>query len=210
MFIFRNPVMAQNSVSSELIDSIMRHVVTDKIINITSEVTDSIIYVANDFLPWDSLSFYFPQRWLPANSQERDSIIYASNDFPVGSREDLYNCFYVFAFPITDSLFSISDRTYMLNQIREYGNIGYKVKIWNSKVLPFDYRKKTTYELERHYGYTLPILSKNLQYAVIRRYMLRNWDEYSGGYFGSFQTLIYKKQYNRWSRIFTGPLIIIN
>jgi hypothetical protein len=197
-------------VNDNTINELMNVVVKDTgcFLKIEQKKWNTGFYIADHYIPWDTFSFFFPKEWLPKTKSERDSIVYSNTDHRLWSPEFNYECFYVFAYPATDTLFSKTEAAYMAKQAKYTKNRPISFK--NKRFKLFNAHKYIDDDLELHYGYSLPIFSPALNKAIVRKYYLQTWDEVAKSYNGSFQTLYYRKdKRGNWILAFRGPIILM-
>jgi hypothetical protein len=154
------------------------------------------IMISREYWKWDiDLDFYFKLKYdsLPKTQKERMERLQSNLIDP-------YPSYYIFAYPITDSIFTNEDREFIKEQIRDTTKIDISC---NAEYIKFVSPKEGM--IHGHLFFK-PLFSKNHKYAIIRRY-----EDYliteSNSLSGESQTLYYK--YDRksgWVKIFTTPV----
>jgi hypothetical protein len=128
---------------------------------------------------------------LPKTEEERKERL-------KGNLIDAYRIWYVFAFPITDTLFSKKDRKFISKQMRD--------TTANTLPCTFEHTRLVKPKEGEMYGYYFckPVFDKDYKYSIIRKYT--NYDITADGtIFGEAQTLYYKYDKEKgWVRIFAG------
>ncbi len=154
------------------------------------------ITIADKYRIWNigvDVDFNLPGESLPKTEKERRSRL-------EGELIDPYRIWYVFAYPLTDTLFTKEDRDFISKQMKDtsimtFGYTSERIKLVGPK------------EGEIHaYYFCKPVFDRNYRYAIIRKY-----DNYTitedGTLFGSSQTLYYKNDKKKgWIRVFATPI----
>ncbi len=152
------------------------------------------IIVSNKYKKWNigvDVDFDVPGYALPTTRKEREERLKSEIIDP-------YKIWYVFAYPITDSLFTKEDKEYISRQMKDTTVKNFPCELKNIKLV-----EPKDGEVHGYY-FCRPAFNKNHKYAIIRKY-----ENYSisddGTLFGETQTLYYGFDSKRgWIKIFAG------
>lgn len=128
---------------------------------------------------------------LPKTEEERKERL-------KGNLIDPYRIWYVFAFPITDTLFNKEDRKFISEQMRDTTVISLPCTIDGTKLV-----EPKQGEMYGYY-FCKPVFDKDYKYSIVRKYTNYHITD-DGTLFGESQTLYYKYDKEKgWVRIFAG------
>jgi hypothetical protein len=155
---------ADETISDSLVNSLLREIIYDSSNYIPrNNETYFRKKIFDHFIKWDSLTFDFPEDSLPQTERQRR--------FMLEDEHEVYNEYYVFCYPFTDTVFTMEDRAYMLKQSINKRT----VKFWTLLSPDIELISNSKRGLPMYCSYTFPIFSKNKKYAVIEKQTHYQW-----------------------------------
>lgn len=157
------------------------------------------VAVLYEYIKWDEdLNFDFKVNgndWLPKTKKERLARLKSNSLF------DPYPILYLFAFPVTDTLFKNEDRSFMRTQIADTSEF---------MICDFVYVKNANKKerVRNRVAFTKPLFSKDGKRAALQLYF--DYD-YVNGIFGGgiLQNIFLRKEENEWKIVFeTGKWLL--